>query len=250
MFKTTDALVLREVHYKEADRILTLLTASDGKITAKARGALRKGSKTAAATQQLTFSEMTLFENNGKWTVNEASVKEGFPGLRADIADYSLGCYIAECTDYAAAEDNPDPLLMQLALNSLYALSNKMYPPEHIKAAFELRLMCMEGYEPDMSGCCVCGKEMPEEAVLCLDDGCICCGSCRRPAGEAVFLGTGAMDAMRYICCAPAKQLFSFKTDKETAEKLSAVCERYILYHSGRSFGTLDYWKKVKTPLL
>ena len=61
MFKTVKALVLREVRYKEADRILTLFTDTDGKISAKARGALRKGSKTAAATQQLTYSEMTLF---------------------------------------------------------------------------------------------------------------------------------------------------------------------------------------------
>ena len=44
MFNTTKALVLREVRYKEADRMLTLFTSTDGKITAKARGALRKGS--------------------------------------------------------------------------------------------------------------------------------------------------------------------------------------------------------------
>ena len=74
MFNTTNALVLREVRYKEADRILTLFTLADGKLTARARGALRKGSKTAAATQQLTYSELTLFGNKGRWTVNEASV--------------------------------------------------------------------------------------------------------------------------------------------------------------------------------
>ena len=38
MFTTTDALVLREVRYKEADRILTLLTSAEGKISVKARG--------------------------------------------------------------------------------------------------------------------------------------------------------------------------------------------------------------------
>ena len=63
MFETTRGLILREVRYKEADRILTALTDTDGIRTLKARGALRKGSKTAAATQQLTFSELTLFGN-------------------------------------------------------------------------------------------------------------------------------------------------------------------------------------------
>ena len=91
MFNTTNALVLRETRYKEADRILTLLTDKEGKITVKARGALRKSSKTAAATQQLTYSEMTLFGNRGRWTVNEASVKEAFSGLRMDMEALSLG---------------------------------------------------------------------------------------------------------------------------------------------------------------
>ena len=43
MDKTVKALVLREVKYKEADRILTVLT-EDGKLTMKAPGALRKNS--------------------------------------------------------------------------------------------------------------------------------------------------------------------------------------------------------------
>ena len=153
MFKTVNALVLREVRYKEADRILTLLTDTDGKITVKARGALRKSSKTAAATQQLTYSEMTLFGNLGRWTVNEATVKEGFDGLRTDIGNFALGCYFAECVDALSVEDQPDAPLMQLALNCLYALSRGMYTPEHIKAAFELRLMCLAGYTPELSHC-------------------------------------------------------------------------------------------------
>ena len=158
MYNTTDALVLREVRYKEADRILTLLTSTEGKITVKARGALRKSSKTAAGTQQLTFSEMTLFGNRGKWTVNEASVKEGFDGLRADIEAFSLGCYFAECLEALSVEDQPEPELLQLGLNSLYALSRNLYTPEHIKAAFEMRLMCIAGYAPEQYALCKDGS--------------------------------------------------------------------------------------------
>ena len=80
MFQTTKALVLREVRYKEADRILTVLSECEGKLTVKARGALRKSSRTAAATQQRTYAELTLFGNRGTWTVNEGSVIEGFEG--------------------------------------------------------------------------------------------------------------------------------------------------------------------------
>ena len=159
MFKTVNALVLREVRYKEADRILTLLTDTDGKLTVKARGALRKSSRTAAATQQLTFSEMTLFSNRGKYTVNEAQVKEGFEGLRGDMEKLALAAYFAECMEALSVEDQPEPALLQLGLNCLYALSRDLHPQEKIKAAFETRLMCLAGYAPELGACPVCGRE-------------------------------------------------------------------------------------------
>ena len=43
MYKTLHGLVLREVKYKESSKILTILTEEEGKITAEAKGALRKG---------------------------------------------------------------------------------------------------------------------------------------------------------------------------------------------------------------
>ena len=246
MFKTVNALVLREVKYKEADRILTLLTDTDGKITVKARGALRKSSKTAAATQQLTYSEMTLFGNLGRWTVNEATMKEGFDGLRADIGNFALGCYFAECVDALSVEDQPDAPLMQLALNCLYALSRGMYTPEHIKAAFELRLMCLAGYTPELSHCAVCGEEEPGDPVLMLERGCVCCRRCAAGAGQTVKLDTASLNAMRHICSVSPKQILSFSLEGEGAKRLSAAAEEYLLLHTERRFPTLDYWKNVK----
>lgn len=246
MFKTVNALVLREVRYKEADRILTLLTDTDGKITVKARGALRKSSKTAAATQQLTYSEMTLFGNLGRWTVNEAVVKEGFDGLRANIGSFALGCYFAECVDALSVEDQPDAPLMQLALNCLYALSRGMYAPEHIKAAFELRLMCLAGYTPELSRCAVCGEEEPADPVLMLERGCVCCRRCAAGAGQTVKLDAASLNAMRHICSVSPKQILSFSIEGEGAKRLSAAAEEYLLLHTERRFPTLDYWKNVK----
>ena len=244
MFNTTKALVLREVHYKEADRILTLLTESDGKVTAKARGALRKSSRTGAATQQLTWSEMTLFGNRGKWTVNEAAVIEPFPGLRADIEALALGSYFAECLEVLSVEEQPDSAMLQLGLNSLYALSKRLYDFRHIKAAFELRLMCLSGYAPDLSACASCGEE-PEEPVFSLADGRLFCRRC--PHGEGtVTLCRESLAAMRYVASAPAKKLFSFQLGGTPLDRLCYAAEQYLLRQTERRFGTLEYYKQVR----
>ncbi len=244
MYETIRGLILREVRYKESDRILTVLTDKEGKCTMKARGALRKSSKSAAATQMLTFSELTVFENKGRRTVSEGVILEGFPGLREDIASLALGTYFAEVLETVSEEGLPDPLVLQLALNSLYALSNKLCDPVQIKACFELRLMCLIGYEPEVAGCAVCGEAEVESPWLFLREGRLFCGKCRQPG--ALPLKPDTLAAMRHIVWSEPKRLFSFTLGKEALSELGALTERYLIEQLDRGFRSLDYWKSVR----
>ena len=245
-FKNVSGLVLREVRYKEADRILTVLTAAEGKITVKARGALRKSSRIAAATQQLTYSDFTLFENKGKMTANEAVIKESFSGLRMEIEKFALGAYFAECLEMYAMEGEPAEELLQLGLNSLYALSEGLGNREKVKAAFEVRLTCLSGYRPQLAACSACGEENVSSPLLQLDSGTVVCRNCRKPdSGQTVPLSSAALQAMRYLTEAPAKKMLSFQLDPVDLGILSQAAERYFLRCSERSFRTLEYYKSL-----
>ena len=224
MYETTKALILREVRYKESDRILTVLTPGEGKRTIKARGALRKGSRTAAATQQLTFSELTVFSNRERGTVSEGVVLEA-----------------------TSEEGMPDPAVLQLALNSLYALSRGLCAPAQVKAVFELRLMAITGYEPDLSACPVCGDTEPESPWFFLPEGTIFCGRHRADApGGVTPLHPDALAAMRHIVYSEPKRIFSFTLEGEPMNQLASLSERYLLTQLDRGFSSLDYWTKVK----
>lgn len=246
MFLTTKALVLREAKYKEADKILTVLTANEGKLTVKARGAMRKSCKYGASAQMLCFSEMTLFGNAGRWSINEAETIEQFIPLRSDIELLALGAYFAEMLEAVSDEDSPNPEILQLGLNSLYALSRGMYPPEHIKAVFELRLMCLSGFEPDLYGCAACGEETPEDALFSIKGGVIHCRGCSPGAmGISLPMCREALDAMRYIAFSEPKKIFAFSIPEEAEHQLCDIAEAYVAAQLERGFGSLDYWKSV-----
>lgn len=248
MFLTTKALVLREVKYKEADKILTVLTAGEGKLTVKARGALRKGCKFGAASQALCYSSMTLFGSGGKWSINEAETLEQFLPLRTEIGLLALGSYFAELLEAVADEDSPNPEMLQLGLNSLYALSQGLYHPEQIKAAFELKLLCLAGYEPQLDQCPACGSAEPAQPSFSLNGGCIHCLGCPPGSpGVSLPLCREALDAMRYIIRAEPKKLFSFKIPSAAERQLRDVCEAYMMAQLERGFGALDYWKTVRS---
>lgn len=244
MYIKTTGLVLREVEYKESSRILTVLTSSEGKITVSARGAKRRGSKTAASTQLLSYSDMTLFHERGRYTLTEARSIELFRGLRDDLKRMSLGCYFAEALESLTDEDVPNPEMLSLGLNALYALSEEKRPAEIIKAVFELRLMCLSGFEPQAAFCPVCGREDMISPCLSLEGGVVHCAECS-VEGESLHISRGTLDALRYIISADGKKIFSFSLDTENQKQLSRTCEAYLKAQLGRDFKTLDFYKSV-----
>jgi DNA repair protein RecO (recombination protein O) len=244
MYINTSAIVLRETAYKDSSKILTVLAKGEGKLTVSARGAMRRNSKLAAVTQLLVFSEMTLFFSRDRWTLTEARSVEQFIGLRDDLRSLSLGAYFAELTEAVADEDSPNPELLPLILNSLFALSEKIKTPDLVKPAFELRLMAISGFAPLLGRCAACGNEEPQRAALDLAGGTIRCGDCAM--GEGMELGRGALSAARHIVSCDPKKLLSFKLSGEALSELASAAEGYLLAHLDRRFRTLDFYRGIR----
>ncbi|MEG1878219.1 MAG: DNA repair protein RecO [Pseudoflavonifractor sp.] len=248
MLITTKGLVLREVSYKETDKILTVLTAEGGLRTVKARGCRRKNSPLAASAQLLVYSEMTLFEYQDYWSLNEASSLDQFWGIKSDVELLALGSYFSETMEAIAEEGRADPALLSLILNSLYALCKLQKPRSLVKAAYELRLMCLAGYEPQLDACAVCGAEAPAGACLNLSEGLLCCSGCRGGVGPgfAVPLLPQTLAALRYLVTCDPKRLFSFPIDPLGLQNLSAVSEAFLVTQLERKFRTLDFYKQIR----
>ena len=245
MYEKTLGIVLRETHYKDKDKILTLLTAEHGKITVKARGVRGSHSKSKAACQLLAYSEFTLYEQQGRFTATETVTKEIFPELRADIELLSLASYFAQVADVVAQENDPAPELLSLLLNSLYALAKLKKPQLLVKAVFELRTACISGFLPDLRGCAVCGKVHPERFNI--SQGFLQCATCNSEETQGIRmpLTFGTLQAMRYICTCDSRKLFSFQLGEDSVQELAQIAESYLSMRLERGFYTLDFYKSL-----
>ena len=248
---TTQGIVLRETNYKEADKILTVLTRDWGKRTVKARGCRRKNSKLTAASQLLVYSELTLSERGEFTTLTEADPLEQFWSVRQDLETLALASYFAEVAEASAQEGETCPELLSLLLNCLYALDTLKKPRALVKTVFELRLLCLTGYEPRLDACAVCGAPEPLRARLHLSQGVLCCAACRGWLGGGVSmpLSPGALAAARYIVSGPPKKLFSFALAEESLRRLGQATEAFLMTQQERGFRTLDYYKQLERSL-
>lgn len=240
----TQGIVLRETNYKEADKILNVLTP-EGKITVSARGARRKGSRISAACQLFALSEMELFKYKDRYSLNEAEVKEQFLGLRSDIKKFALAAYFMELAETIVNEAEESSEILALTLNSLYVLETDIKSETLIKAVFELRVMAIAGFEPRVDCCAICGDVNPEHPRLSITQGVLCCANCRPAEGVAMPLEMGALDAMRYVINADNKKLFSFRLSDRGLRLLGNATEAFVQVQLERSFKTLDFYKNL-----
>ena len=246
MHMTTRGIILREVDYKETDKILTVLTADGGRQTVSAKGCRKRGSVLGAAAQLLVYSELVLYEYRGRWSLKEASILRQFRGAREDLVKLALSSYFAELTELLTQEDIPTPEILSLLLNTLHTLDTTDCPLAQVKAVFELKLMCLSGFEPLLDGCAVCGEE-PKQPRLHLREGVLHCAACRAGVGEGISmpLSEGVVAAMRHVVYADPKRMFSFRLSQAGEVQLGNVCEAFVLTQLERGFRTLDFYKQL-----
>ena len=250
-YLVTRGVVLRETETKESDKILTVLTADRGKLPVIARGVRRKGCRFAAAAQTLAYSEWTLYRRGDWYYVNEGATLELFNGLRSDLEALALGFYFAELTEAVTGDGESSPELLRHLLNGLYALSALRKPPLLAKAAFELKLLCLAGYEPLLDSCAYCGAPQPEPPLLDVVQGVLRCRGCG--AGESRLsmpLCQDSLAAARHIVYGDPKRLYAFQLGDDALRRLSAAAEAFAAAQLERSFRTLDFFKSLQPPEL
>lgn len=246
MYLKVRGLVLRVTPYRDHDALLTVLTQEQGKLTLKARGLRRKNSPLVAPCQLLAYGEYVVFEYRGMYTINEAHSLELFQQLRNDLTKLSLGSYFAQAAELLSQEDQPNPELLSLVLNCLYGLAKYDIDERKVKAAYELRIACIAGYAPDLSGCYGCGNLRPDRFDI--SQGILECASCRNVDSNGIRMpvSAGVLDAMRYIVsCAPQK-LLSFGAGDQTLTDLAHLTESYLTTQLERGFSTLDFYKSIQ----
>ena len=236
-------IVLRGTDTKESDKILTVLTAGMGKLTVIAKGARSRRSRVAAAVQTLAYSEMVLSESRGWQYLSEASTIALFDGVRQDVELLALACYLAELTEQVTYEEAESGEILSLLLNALYALDTLHRPQALVKAAFELKLMSLIGFEPLAERCAVCGREDPQEPVLVLRGGVVRCRGCG--GGSGAPLTHGALAAVRHVLYGDPKRLYSFTLAPEDQRRFTHAAEGYVQAMLERDFRTLSFYKSL-----
>lgn len=242
---SVDGLVIWEVKTGEADRVITILTKG-GVVTAYARNSLLPKNKLTSPTALLAYSNFELFSGKNMYTVDDAASLNRFIKLHTDVERYALAAYFCElCRQLAPIEDDASEYL-SLMLNALFALNEGKKDISLIKSAFELRIMTLSGYMPDLAMCCECGVATPDELYFDCLAGKFTCKNCAAERGAGANCNSAVLKAMRHITTAPAEKMLAFSLGVKNAMLLSQLSSCFVTTQLDRGLPTLDFFNSLQ----
>ena len=151
-------IIIKQSDYGEGHRMLTVFTEEYGIVKAVSYGVKKSKSKAAASSQFLCYGDFDFYKGVGKdiMTINNIDTLDGFYPVSEDIKKLSLCVYLADITYCILGMNNPDSRMLHLFLNSVYALAYRDEPMDKVKAVYELKMMSIGGYSPQLNACVSC----------------------------------------------------------------------------------------------
>lgn len=245
----TRGLVLRAAPAGENDRLVTVLTEDAGVLRAFARNSRRAKSRLVSATQPFCYARMwILARRSGSYLITEAQPLEVFFELREDLGRLALAQYFCEVAQTLAPPGESAAQFLNLLRGTLKLLCrDPQRPLPIVKAAFEMRMLSMAGYMPDLIGCVQCRRYAAETMYFYPQEGHLLCRACREAARNSGGIGLhpGGLTALRHTVYADLPKLFAFTLGESGQKELARASEAYLLAQLERGFQTLHFYHEV-----
>ena len=242
-YKNVKGIIVKEVKYKEADKIFTVVTDQLGKISVIAKGVSKIGSKNFGISA-LALSEMDLKSvSESMYVVTSHSRLIDFFEITKDLECHSYVNYILNLANDLFLEDDPFPELFKLLANTIYLYSKNTKNKELLKCIFELRALTLSGYALDMEECMACGKNSVKYINL-YEGSCLCADCGNSDMGKEV--SPSVIQALYHITYSDEKKLFSFSLGDSLIRELSYITTNYIKICLEKEYSSLKYLRSIQ----
>jgi DNA repair protein RecO (recombination protein O) len=154
-----DGIVLRTQKLGEADRIITVLGRTSGRVRAVAKGVRRTKSRFGARLEPFTHVDLMLHTGRSLDIITQAEVIRPYGSpLAADYPRYTAGVAMLETAErFTPVEKEPALRQLLLLIGGLRALGDAEHAPGLVLDAFLLRSLAVAGYAPALQECARCG---------------------------------------------------------------------------------------------
>jgi DNA repair protein RecO (recombination protein O) len=236
----TEAVVLRSIRFAEADRILHVYTAGQGRIGAIAKGVRRTTSRFGGRLEPLGHVELVLHQGSGELhTVTGVELVHSHRAAREDPYRLAVGLIGAEAMLRLFTEQEANERAFGALTRFLDLLDERPPGPrpdlDVLGLSFQLKLLWLSGYLPHLGSCADCGSDEPAVAYSARAGGTVC----ERCSAGALALSQDGLSGMEALLRSPLAGACSAGVTERGARDVLAVITSSYEEHGGFRLRTL-----------
>lgn len=245
MYYQTEAIILKNMDFKETDKLVTFLARKEGKVRAIAKGIKKAGSSLRGPTQPFCHSRIHLSRGRELDLITQGKIIDFYGNIREDLNKMLQAAYLAELLDKSLVEADPHPRLFDTTLSVLQYLEVESFSPL-VMRWFEMRLAGELGYRPGLDRCINC-HQVTCGVLFSVSDGGILCDQCASgKIGEGIRLDGETLAVLRALDRKELRLLGRVRVSDRTLNVLELLLEKYLEYHLERRFNVKGIIKTIK----
>lgn len=242
----TEAIVLRRMNLGEADRLLTLFSPDCGKLRVVAKGVRRPGSRKAGHLEPFTQAELMLARGRELDIVTQAESLNLYSGIQQDLERLGQAAYMVELLDRFTVEEGESRALYQLLAEALGLLASGA-PSEALVRYFELRMLDLVGYRPELFRCLGCGDEIrPQDQFFSASLGGVLCPTCGQGHESAQAITLQALKVLRHYQRSPLKAALAPSVSPKVHAELERLMLSYLTFQLERDLNAPAFLDNVR----
>ena len=201
-----------------------------------------------AAIEPMSHIRLIYFgkENQALYRLNHSDIIHSFQPIRDDLKKIYTGIYLNELVETLTTEAQPDLKVFRLLLEGLLALESLNSLTTLIRL-FEMRLMCLAGYTPQLSYCSTC-KGPPEKTKkigFSLEHRGVVCEPCSFKNKPEIRFHAGTLRYLKKLKTIDIQHATRLRFPKDVELEIEQLTHKLILSHIGRELKSYPFIKKM-----
>jgi DNA repair protein RecO (recombination protein O) len=242
-----EAIVLKHQDYGEADRLVTLYTRQKGKLTAIAKGVRKVRSHKSGHLEPFTHVSLQLAQGRTWDIISQAEAQDIYIRLGRDLETIGMASYVVELVDRFSVDEEEHQPVFSLLKNTLARLNAAEYPTSLIVRYFEIRLLDLLGFRPELQECVVTGAQIqPEDQFFSAALGGVVSRAGRQDQSGLVPVSMPALKYLRHFQRSNFAEAARARLTPEIEHELEVLMQYYLTYILERGLNTPAFLRKVR----
>jgi DNA repair protein RecO (recombination protein O) len=241
-----EAVVLRHTDWGEADRLLWLFTREMGKVRVVAKGVRKPRSRKAGHLEPFTRVELLLAHGRDLPIVTQAEAKDVYLSIREDLVRVGYASYIIELLDRFTYEEGENIGLYRLVTETLSRLNNEPQPAFAVRY-YEIRLLDLVGFRPQLFHCVNCGEEIrAEDQYFSFEKGGVFCPKCGMNEPGVRPVSMPALKILRHFQRSRYTEAQRARLSSAVDQELEDLMGYYLTFLLERGLNTPSFLRQVR----